>query len=96
MKLITSKFELPVSEENDAVIAIIAKELGYDPDSNISTPEDHIKKYFNDFYDGIESKVEAGLKKHFGDAGKETVNAIMGLYKQEVVREVSVDIKNLE
>ena len=94
MKLITSKFELPVSVENDAVIAIVAKELGYDPDSNVSTPEDHIKKHFNDFYDGLESKVEVGLKKHFGEAGKQTVQAIMGLYKSEVVREI--DIKNLE
>mgnify|MGYP006921356949 CR=1 FL=1 len=94
MKLITSKFELPVSTENEMFIPIIAKELGYDPALSEFTPEDYIKKYFNDFYDGIQAKAEAGLNRYFGEAGKETVTGIMGLYKQEVVRDV--DIKNLE
>ena len=87
---IKSSFELPVSDANRAVVAIVAKELGYNAALGVSTPEEYIIRHFNRFYDDLADKVESGLKRHFGEAGQQTVDAIMGLYHAEVIRETTV------
>lgn len=90
MLQIKSKFELPVSDANRAVVAIVAKELGYDANLGVSTAEEHIISHFNRFYDDLESKVRSGLLRHFGESGQATIDAIMSLYQTEVIRETSI------
>lgn len=86
---IKGTFELPISEANKPVIAIVAKELGYD--GVIGTPQDYIEKYFNSFFDDLRNKTETGLRKYFGEAGAETTKSILALYDAEVIKSITIE-----
>ena len=87
---IASRFELPVSKENESVLAIVAMELGYD--GAIGTPQEYIEKHFNDFYDNIRIKTETGLVKFYGTSQKDETDAILAQYDANIIR--TVDITN--
>jgi len=85
---ITSKFELPISKENEALIPIIAVGLGY---VGVGDPKYFIVKHFNDFYDNLRIITESGLKKHFGDVEKGTVEAILNQYDAEIIKLTTIE-----
>jgi len=87
---IASRFELPISKENESVLAIVAMELGYD--GAIGTPQEYIEKHFNDFYDNIRIKTETGLVKFYGTSQKDKTDAILAQYDANIIR--TVDITN--
>ena len=86
---INAKYELPVSEENLWLLPIIAKELGHD--GVIGTPEEYIISYFEGMFSGVRDKVESGLNKYFGDAGKDTTKSVLSLYDTEVIKEITIE-----
>lgn len=86
---IKGKFELPISEANKPIIAIVAKELGYD--GVIGTPQDYIEKHFSSFFDDLRAKTETGLRKYFGEAGAETTKGILALYDTEVIKSITIE-----
>lgn len=86
--IIKSSFELPISEENEALIPIIAAGLGY---SGEGDPKRFIEKHFNDFYGNIRIITESGLRKHFGDIGTGTVDEILAQYDAKVINSVTIE-----
>lgn len=86
---ISANYELPISQQNEPVIGIVAKELGYD--GVLGTPQEYIEKHFADFFDNIRTKVESGLTKYYGEAGQATTNAILGMYDAEVIKNITIE-----
>ncbi len=86
---ISANYELPISKQNEPVIGIVARELGYD--GVLGTPQEYIEKHFADFFDNIRNKVESGLTKYYGEAGQATNTAILGMYDAEVIKNITIE-----
>lgn len=91
MKVIKFSYELPVSTENEPVIAIVAKELGYD--GVIGTPEEYIEKHFNNFFTDLRAKVESGLKRHYGEAGIEELTKTIQNVSELELEQAEIDLQ---
>lgn len=86
---ISALYELPVSEANLPVIGIVAKELGWD--GSLGTPQEYIERHFAEFFDNVRIKVESGLTKYYGEAGRGTTQAILQLYDAQVIKNITIE-----
>lgn len=87
---IKDNFNINISEENEWVIPLIAKEFGYIEGSEIS-PEDTIKNFLKDRRKEVRNRIALAIDRYFGEAGQDKAKLLLALYDKEAKTETSID-----
>lgn len=87
MKKITSSYELSVSEENQPMVLLVAKKLGYYEGSG-QTPEKVIVDYMNQRNEELRNIVKGAVSEEYG---REQADRIMALYDTASISSVTIE-----
>lgn len=90
MKKISSSYELSVSEENQPIVLLVARKLGY-YDGSPQTPEKVIVDYLNQSHDELRALVSRTVSEYYGIYQKDIADTVMAQYDASVISSVTIE-----